>query len=408
MIDFDNPINDFPHQKETGSKRCTVSNLRHLFKGYNISVSYDELLKEQTMTLNNDYDTGHSDLIANSNIAHLRSLMSLNGLPVDSVNLLPALFAENAQNPVMDWIESKPWDKKTRIDDLADTLTTNAGDAHYCYLALRTWLIQCVAAADGAKRTPNKDAIAKYELVFVLQGGQGAQKTSWLGRLVPKHLSHYFIDGVHLDPSNIDSIRQANAAWICELGELDSTFKKEVSRLKAFLSKQTDTLRLPYDRAASNLSRRTSFCGSVNPAAFLVDATGNRRFLPVQVISCDHLHTIDMQQLWAEVLELYLSGANWWCSLELEELLVERHERHTEAEPVHEMIAEVFDIEKPVKGFEHKHFTATKIMQMCGIREPKKPQISLCIDYLKRAGFTQVKSSGIMGFWLIKRQNFPD
>lgn len=404
MTDFDKPIDKFPHTKENGQKRTTIANLRHLFKSYGITVSYDEMLKEQSMTLGNDFDGGHSDLIANSNLAHLRSLLALNGMSAGSIDLLPALFAENSSNPILEFIESKPWDGVDRILDLADTLTVADNDYDYAYQALKTWLIQCVAAADGAKRTPNKNALPKYELVFVLQGGQGAQKTSWFGRLLPKELKKYFIDGVHLDPSNNDSVRQSNACWICELGELDSTFKRnDVSRLKAFLSKQTDILRLPYDRAASNLGRRTSYCGSVNPAIFLVDSTGNRRFLPVQVLACNHLHTIDMQQLWAQVMSLYLVGAIWWCDAVLEEYLIERHERHSEVNPTHEMIAEIFDIERIDKKLDHKHYTATRILQECGIKEPKKLQSSDCIAFLKRCGFPVVVSGGVRGFWLAKR-----
>lgn len=407
MANFDNPVDKFPHTTDTGKKRTTIANLKHLFKEYGITVGYDEMLKEQSMTLGNAFDGGHSDLIANSNLAHLRSLLALNGMSAGSIDLLPALFAENSVNPILDFIESTPWDGVDRILALADTLTVADNDYDYAYQALKTWLIQCAAAADGAKRTPNKNALAKYELVFVLQGGQGAQKTSWFGRLLPKELKKYFIDGVHLDPSNNDSVRQSNACWICELGELDSTFKRnDVSRLKAFLSKQTDILRLPYDRAASNLGRRTSYCGSVNPAIFLVDSTGNRRFLPVQVLACNHVHDINMQQLWAQVMSLYLNGATWWCDEKLEEYLIERHERHSEINPVHEMIGERFDIERIEKTVNHKHYTATRILQECGIKEPKQNQSSLCTAYLKKCGFSVIKSHGILGFWLVKRPGF--
>lgn len=400
---FDRPVNGFPHTKDNGQKRTTIANLRHLFSSYGISVSYDELLKDQTMTLNNDFDNAHGDLKANSGIAHLRSLLALNGISMSAIDLLPALFAENAKNPILAWIESKPWDKKDRLIDLADTLTTREDDLDYAYLALRTWLIQCVAAADGARRTPNKQATAKYELVFVLQGGQGAQKTSWLKRLVPSEYNRYFAEGMHLDPSSIDSVRQACSGWICELGELDSTFKKDASRLKAFLSKTVDTMRLPYDRAASNLGRRTSFCGSVNPKMFLVDQTGNRRYLPVQVTACNHLHTIDMQQLWSQVLALYMDGEQWWCNEELERHLIERHGRHAQTDPIHDMINETFDLDQVVKHISHKHYTATRILQECGIKEPRQAQSTTCTDYLEQSGFTRVKSSGILGFWLVKR-----
>lgn len=403
---FDKPVDGFPHVKDNGGKRATIANFRHLLKSYNITVSYDEVLKDQVMILNNNYDNGHDDLKANSNIAHVLSLLALNGLPKNTMDMLPAIFSESSKNPIMDWMKSTPWDKQDRIIELADTITVAECDVEYVYLALRTWLIQTVAAADGAKNTPNKNAIPKYELVFVLQGGQGVQKTSWFLRLLPKDYSQYIVDGMHLDPANIDSVRQACSSLICELGELDSTFKKEASRLKAFFSKRVDIMRLPYDKAASNLSRRTSFCGSVNPKMFYVDETGNRRFLPVQALTCNHLHNIDMQQLWAQVYSLYLDGEQWWCNDELEGYLVERHNRHAQSNPLHDLINEHFDLEQVKKHVHHKHYTPTRVLLECGIKEPKQVQATTCTTYLEDAGFTRTKNNGIVGFWLAKRPGF--
>lgn len=408
ISDFDIPATGFPHVTETGRKRATIANLRHLFKSYGIEVSYDELLKKQTIRFNNSTDRGHGDLIDNAGVAHIRSLMALNGMPASALDLLPALFAEKATNPVLDWIEGKAWDKKDRLQTLADTLTVADGDRHYRDVALFTWLVQCVAAADGARRTPNKDALPKYELAFILQGGQGVKKTSWFKRLVPKQLGAYIVDGAHLDPADKETVRTCISSWICELGELDSTFRRaDISRLKAFLSKQNDTLRLPYDRAESQFRRHTSFCGSVNPEQFLNDSTGSRRFLPLQVTACNSLHTIDMQQLWAQVWRLYLDGRQWWCSAELEEMLKERHERHTETVPVDELVAEAFYIDKIEKGFGHKHYTATRILIECGIKEPKPQQASIVNAYLKRQGFKQVQADGVRGYWLEPRPFKP-
>ena len=404
LPDFDIPVHDFPHTTETGRKRATIANLRHLFQSYGIELSYNELLKKQTIRFNNANDRGHGDLIDNAGVAHIRSLLALNGLPASSLDLLPALFAEKAINSILDWIESETWDGKDRIRPLADTLTVSDEDRHYRDVALTTWLLQCVAAADGARRTSNKDALPKYELAFILQGGQGAKKTSWFKRLVPKNLSVYIIDGAHLDPADKETVRICISSWICELGELDSTFRRaDISRLKAFLSKQTDTLRLPYDRVESQFGRRTSFCGSVNPEQFLNDSTGSRRFLPLQVTACDSLHTINMQQLWAQVWTLYLSGQQWWCDSELEEMLKERHERHSETTPVDELIAETFNVEKVEKGFGHRHYTATRILIECGIKEPKAQQASIANAYLKKLGFRQVQAEGVRGYWLERR-----
>jgi predicted P-loop ATPase len=134
----------------------------------------------------------------------------------------------------------------------------------------------------------------------------------------------------------------------------------------------------------------------------LTDSTGARRFLPVQVLACDSLHTIDMQQLWAQVWHCYLEGWQWWCSGELEELLHERHERHSETNPTLEKVARVFNVERTEKGIEHKHYTATDILIQAGFREPSQQQAKYVNEYLKKCGFTQLQWGGLRGFWLEK------
>lgn len=208
---FDSPIDEFPHETESGRKRGTINNLKHLIAGYGIGVSYDELLKEQTIRLNNTLDAGHGDLIANSNVAHIRSIMALNGLPMSCFELLSAIFAEHTKNPILNFIQSVPWDWRDRLETLAKTLTVIPTDEDYTKLALRTWLIQCVAAADGAKSSKNPQALAKFELIFILQGGQGVKKTSWFRHLLPKELGKYIVDGAHLDPADNETVRIARA-----------------------------------------------------------------------------------------------------------------------------------------------------------------------------------------------------
>jgi hypothetical protein len=89
-------------------------------------------------------------------------------------------------------------------------------------------------------------------------------------------------------------------------------------------------------------------------------------------------------------------------------MLEERHHRHAEINPIHEMIAECFDIEKVEKSFDSKHYTATKILTECGIKEPKMAQLKFVNEYLKRCGFSWTQCGGVRGFWLAKRAFLPD
>jgi len=406
MINFNLsiPAESFPHKTggEHSKPLATIANLQHLFKKYGITCSYDEILKRQTIAINQGETD--SDLTNTATFAEIMSLLSINRLPRSTIDLIPALIAKNQTNPILDFITAKKWDKRDRIGTLLDSLTVADDDIRYRNRAVVTWLIQCVAAADSARQTPNKQAKPKYELVLVLQGGQGLKKTSWFQALLPREMNEYVIDGAHLDPSDKDSVIKCVSGWICELGELDATFRKsDIARLKAFLSNQIDVIRLPYDKTTSNFKRRTSFCASVNPNEFLNDSTGARRFLPLAITGCNYQHEIDLQQLWAQVWENYIGGSQWWCDNELETMLESRHARHTETNSIHELIADKFDVNNTEKTEFSHHLSVTRILANAGVSNPNNQQSKQAREFLEQKGFKIIQVQGNRGYWINMR-----
>ncbi|MEI6333250.1 MAG: VapE domain-containing protein [Methylococcaceae bacterium] len=407
-IDFNTQLslNDFPHTTEKGRIKATIPNLKHVFKQYGIECQYDEILKKQTIILaNNSIDD--NDLSESSTFSQIQSLLALNDVPTRCVDLVPALMEQNRINPVLDFIRSKPWDGTDRLPEFLNSLVIEGHDTHYRNLAVKTWLIQCVAAADSARNSPLKHAIAKFELVLVLQGSQGAMKTTWFKSLLPASMKDYIVDGAHLNPDDKDAVKRCISCWICELGELDATFRKsDIAQLKGFLSKERDNFRLPYGRSDSSFRRRTSFGATVNPKTFLVDDTGARRFLPLAVSQCLPINT-DMQQLWAQAWHLYSAGHQWWCSNELDKLLTIIHLEHSEVSPISELIANIFNMNEPVKrlyvDLRFNHLSATQIVIECGINPPTKEHVRQARVFLEGSGFKCVQStSNQRGYWITK------
>jgi putative DNA primase/helicase len=362
------------------------------------------------------------DLSESGNHAWLSSLISLNNMPQSVINLIPALMIDNTVNPILDFITTAKPSKTDYfrtvadsliVDDKANDEATNKKNRAYRDLALRTWLYQCVAAADSAKRA-KVNGSAKFELVLVLQGQQGIGKTTWFKSLVPTHLQNYVATGEHLDPDDVNSLRRCLSVWICELGELDATFRKsDMERLKAFLSQTDDKIRLPYDRAISNYKRRTSFCGSVNPEQFLTDKTGNRRFLPVAVKQITRLPNTKefLQGLWEQIWHEYTTDnkAIWWASDALETMLQERHEQHIETSMIEELIADRFDLSGVNNSVVFKaHYTTTALLIHCGITNPSKVQIKEVRPFMEKLGIPCVQNNGNRGYWLRLKDNFCD
>ena len=405
VIDTDAQLDpeSFKHLTDKNGIKSTIANLKHLFDSYAIRCDYDVILKKQTLTMHTPDDGG--DLNETAMYAEISSLIALNNMKSGCIDLLPALMKKNQRNPILDFIAAKKWDKRhDYIGDLLATLTVADDDIAYKNKSVVTWLIQCVAAADSARSTPIQHAKAKYELVFILQGGQGARKTSWFQSLLPREMSQYIKDGIHLDPDKVDSKKKATSCWICELGEIGSTFRKsDIEQFKAFLSNMFDEMRLPYDKVESNFKRHTSFCGSVNQMEFLVDSTGSRRFLPLSILGCNHLHGIDMQQLWAQVWEFYIGGQQWWCDDELEKMLESRHDKHSETNSIASLIADKFDMTTTDKDETSHHLSITRVLANCGIPVPTNVQIKQAKDYLEKSGFKMIQVSGSRGYWINMR-----
>lgn len=273
----------------------------------------------------------------------MKSCSALHGLPKAVVDeQLTSIMQNNAINPVVDWLSTlKRKQSNNPINDLVDTLPL--GNKKWVKIVFYRWFIQCVAAADHAKQSENKEALPKYESVLTFFGGQGLQKTAFIRALLPHSTKPYLKDGILLDLSKTDSKTEALSAWITELGELDSTFKKsDISALKAFLSRREDEIRRPYAKAASISPRQTSFFGSVNEERFLRDSTGNRRYLPITVH--DELKIPDSfncTEFWAFVWQEYINGAQWWLTKDEEQLQVSALKLH-EDNSFEEMLLDEF------------------------------------------------------------------
>ena len=150
------------------------------------------------------------------------------------------------------------------IDDSDKYNSTRRSDNNISRGILKTWLKQAYCMLHNGFC----GELFAADFALVLQGKQGKGKTSFFRKLALK--SEYFGEGMSLNPDNEDSIIQALTNFILELGEIDSTFKKDISRLKAFLTTMVDEYRKPYGQTYMKYPRLTSFCGTVNNPEFLL------------------------------------------------------------------------------------------------------------------------------------------
>ena len=208
-------------------------------------------------------------------------------------------------NPILSAIQSIKWDGVDRIKQIYDIfrIPADTEEGLYSRIFIYKWLLQCVCGLFNTIDNP-----FSLDIVLVFIGRQGIGKTRFFEKLALS--SKFFGEGMCIDPRDKDSIIQATSKWISELGEIGSTMKKDMDSVKAFITKSTDEYRTPYGKAPLHYPRITSFVGTVNDTEFLIDQTGNRRFVTVPLspdLVIDYetqIKPFDALQLWAQVYHL--------------------------------------------------------------------------------------------------------
>lgn len=238
---------------------------------------------------------------------------------ISSAQLIQNAFTEvvhrSSFHPIKTYVESNEWDGTERAERIFIEYL-GASDTHYVRQVTRKMLLAAI--------TRLYQPGCKFDQMLVLVGPQGAGKSSLLAKLGRK----WFSDSLR-SFENKEAGEHLQAGWIFEIGELSAMKRTEVEEVKAFLSKTEDRYRVAFDRQVSEFPRKCVFFGTTNTRDFLRDATGNRRFWPVEVVPeraershWDHLTDSEVSQIWAEVLCWYKEG----------ESLVLDHEARLEAE----------------------------------------------------------------------------
>ena len=363
----------FPHQPPDGSNKLpsTKENVAHLLELSDVRLRYNVIRKRLLITRGTT-ELGFSDLVG---------LANLNGLNAPwFADFVREIGEQSPINPVSDWIGSASWDGTDRLSAFFETMVADDDFpvGLKCLLVDR-WLKSAVAAAlKNNFRTRG---------VLTLQGPQGCGKTSWIARLVPPKIRQELIKLDHyLNPHDKDSVFIAVSHWITEIGELDSSFRHDVARLKGFLTNDCDKLRLPYAKSPIEMKRRTVFAASVNDTHFLIDRTGNSRFWAIPVKSLDYEHRIDMQQLFAQLAVEVQHGAQWWLTREEEALLEKHNERFRAVSVIEERLLEHLEGE-PAKP---RSMTPIEVLRTIGFSSPSNQQCRECGGIL-RARFGQPK-----------------
>jgi hypothetical protein len=177
---------------------------------------------------------------------------------------------------------------------------------------LKRWLIASVANALNLIGCQN-------QICMVLIGEQGAYKTTFLNSLCPKPLTEYLYSG-KLNLETKDTWIMLGQFFIINIDDqLKVLHKKDAETMKTLITQKENSVRLPHDKYNTKIIRRANFCGSINGLEFLTDNTGNRRFLPFEILDIDinKVQTvINLNRVWYEAYVYYMNGVKYWFDKE--------------------------------------------------------------------------------------------
>ena len=262
-------------------------------------LAYDAFAQDVWDRRQEQYWTDIDDLVAAKWMQH-------NGIFVGPAVVRQAaelVASQHSFHPVRTYLSTLAWDGEERVDRWAiDYL--GAEDTPYMRAVASRWLISAIARV--------MDPGCKADCLLVLEGEQGEKKSTALKTLG----GDWFTDEL-AEVGSKDAAMQLSGVWIIEIAELDSIKHRDVSRVKAYLSRTHDRFRPPYGRAIVRLARQTVFAATTNETEWGRDETGLRRFWPVACGTIDIAGLAAMRdQLWAEALTRYRAGEVWWLDTE--------------------------------------------------------------------------------------------
>jgi hypothetical protein len=207
--------------------------------------------------------------------------------------------SKHSYHPIKDFLQAIKWDGEDHIGKLCAHFhdKNNLLDTFF-----RAWIVGAISRVYDGWQNP----------MLVLAGIQDVGKSYFAKWICP--LPDLFLAQA-IAPESKDSRMRLMDTFVWEVEELGSTTRKaDIDALKSFLTLAEVRERKPYGHFDITKPVMASFIGTVNPdGGFLVDRTGNRRFITVTLtaINFEYATTVNVKQLWAQAMQIYRSGADW-------------------------------------------------------------------------------------------------
>ena len=260
-------------------------------------------------------------------------------------------------NPVVTWLDSlAKWDGKDRV---AEFLNHIPGLSDEKIDFLRIYLRSNVA------HWLNMEQEHGNETVPLLIGNQGCGKSTFCVRFLPKHLRQYYLDHFNLANKFDKEMALSSCLLIC-LDEIDMYSSRQMAQIKQALSKVKVNGRKIYGKTIDERMRFASFIATTNNRHPLVDKTGSRRFLTIEIPNGEVINNndeIEYEQLYAQLLyEVRDEKLRYWYTNEETLRIQELNAPYEQTLDLEQMIDCMF--RKPQGNEKHGAFTSLDIRKI--------------------------------------------
>ncbi|MEZ9897025.1 VapE domain-containing protein [Vibrio breoganii] len=386
---------NFPDIGANGKPLATQQNLETLLNHLG--------LKPMTNQMTLEFEIFECGRLFDSSFDGMRSLIVSEclkaGLPKSVFeDHLMALAEKNTYHPFRNYLDSDKWDGVERVLPLIEAM--NAKDPDIARAVMLRFFISVVASVFEPRFSS--------KLIPILQGGQSFKKTAFIRRFADV-LNGAFLEGAELNPDNKDSVLACIKSLITELGELERTSKNSQGGLKAFITREVDTVRPPYGRTEIKKKRQTSLIATVNGSEFLRDETGSSRFAVLELekpIDIERVNTIlgwsyvsgrlklvkpeQLKQFWLEVMQYYLDGESWLLNTDESTKVAKINQGHDYKGNWYDMLYERFVGVDPI-GRSFKWMTATDVCNYCDVGQNNCRSIGVALKRLATEGLIESK-----------------
>lgn len=299
-------------------------------------------------------------------------------------------------NPFNEYLDGlHTWNGTTDyIGQLADTIHIRGDHARFTEY-FRKWFVGILPAFF------DKEVTNHEILVFI--GEQGIYKTTWFNFLLPPQLQRYFYTKVNSNRMNKDDQFTITEFILVCLEEIDEMTLSELNQLKAMTGMKNINERAAYGHNKEHRPHIASFCGTGNNLQFLNDTSGNRRWLPFEVLEIDdpNTHPFNYEGIYSQAYSLWKNGFRYWFSPEEINCLKQHNSQFETPDLEKELVLTYFRC--PMPG-EAGVFASTAYILghiSGGIRQTLSPtKIGIV---MRKAGFTPIRlSSGQRGYRVVE------